>query len=310
MRRLRSTSPPKSAWPGVSTMFSRTPSHLDRRLLGEDRDALLALEVARVHHPVDDGLVRAERAGLAEHRVDERGLAVVDVGDDRDVAQVVADGGGGRVEGRAMAWAWRSRAVTHGPARVSHMAPFRAIRRRPAARPRYPRGTAPRARRCVGAIEAAVEQLDHPVGDLEHHRVVGGDHRRHALGPDDGPDQQHDLLPGLGVELAGRLVGQQQPRPVRQRAGDRDPLLLAAGELVGPVLRPRLRGPTSSSSSATRRSRAFGSAPTMRSGTSTFSAARQDRDQAERLEHERDRPPADAGRGGLVEVGDRSSHPR
>ena len=45
-------------------------------------------------HAVDDGLVRAERAGLAEHRVDERGLAVVDVGDDRDVAHVVAGAGG------------------------------------------------------------------------------------------------------------------------------------------------------------------------------------------------------------------------
>ena len=67
---------------------------VDGRLLGQDRDALLALEVARIHDPVDDGLVGAERAGLAEHRVDERGLAVVDVGDDGDVAQVGADRGG------------------------------------------------------------------------------------------------------------------------------------------------------------------------------------------------------------------------
>src|SRR5258707_5803708 len=32
-----------------------------------------------------DLLVCGEDAGLAEHRVDERGLAVIDVGDDRDV---------------------------------------------------------------------------------------------------------------------------------------------------------------------------------------------------------------------------------
>ena len=32
----------------------------------------------------------AEGAGLAQHRVDERRLAVVDVGDDRDVADVCA----------------------------------------------------------------------------------------------------------------------------------------------------------------------------------------------------------------------------
>ena len=36
-----------------------------------------------------DVLVGAEGAGLPEHGVDERGLAVVDVGDDRDVAQLV-----------------------------------------------------------------------------------------------------------------------------------------------------------------------------------------------------------------------------
>ena len=68
---------------------------VDRRLLGEDRDPFLALEVHRVEDAVDDGLVRAERAGLAEHRVDQGGLAVVDVGDDRDVPEVAARGGGG-----------------------------------------------------------------------------------------------------------------------------------------------------------------------------------------------------------------------
>ena len=59
----------------------------DRGVLGQDRDALLALEVHRVHDPVGDLLVRAEGAGLAQHGVDERGLAVVDVGDDGDVAE-------------------------------------------------------------------------------------------------------------------------------------------------------------------------------------------------------------------------------
>ncbi len=57
----------------------------DGRVLGEDRDALLALEVHRVEHALGDVLVLAERAGLPEHRVDERRLAVVDVRDDRDL---------------------------------------------------------------------------------------------------------------------------------------------------------------------------------------------------------------------------------
>ena len=43
------------------------------------------------------------------------------------------------------------------------------------------------------------------------------------------------MMPDRGgrVEVAGGLVGDQDHRPVDERAGDRDPLLLAAGELVG-----------------------------------------------------------------------------
>ena len=67
---------------------------LHRGVLGEDRDALLALEVTGVHDALGDVLVLPERAGLPEHRVDERRLAVVDVGDDGDVAQVVPLGEG------------------------------------------------------------------------------------------------------------------------------------------------------------------------------------------------------------------------
>ena len=59
-------------------------------VLREDRDALLALEVTGVHDPLGDalGLVGREGAGLTQHGVDERGLAVVDVGDDGDVAEI------------------------------------------------------------------------------------------------------------------------------------------------------------------------------------------------------------------------------
>ena len=64
------------------------PAIRDRGVLRHDRDALLALEVDRVHDPLGDGLVRAEDAALPEHRVDQGGLAVVDVGDDGDVPEV------------------------------------------------------------------------------------------------------------------------------------------------------------------------------------------------------------------------------
>ena len=40
----------------------------------------------------------------------------------------------------------------------------------------------------------------------------------------------------LGVEVAGRLVGPHDRGLADQRAGDRDPLLLAARQLGGPVV--------------------------------------------------------------------------
>jgi hypothetical protein len=46
----------------------------------------------RVEHALRNLLVLPEGAGLPEHGVDERRLPVIDVGDDRDVAQVVSAG--------------------------------------------------------------------------------------------------------------------------------------------------------------------------------------------------------------------------
>ena len=82
---------------GVTGRVDDVEDHVavaNRRVLGEDRDALLALEVVRVHHPLVDVLVGAERAGLPQQGVDQRGLAVVDVGDDRNIAQIRARGHG------------------------------------------------------------------------------------------------------------------------------------------------------------------------------------------------------------------------
>src|SRR5699024_5335828 len=61
-----------------------------RGVLGQDGDALLPLQVAGVHHPVYRLGTFGEGAGLPEHRVDQGGLAVVDVGDDGDVAKIGA----------------------------------------------------------------------------------------------------------------------------------------------------------------------------------------------------------------------------
>src|SRR2546422_277729 len=62
------------------------PAH--GRVLREDRDPALPLERVRVEHPLVHLLVGAEHAGLAEHFVHQRRLAVVDVSDDRDIAEL------------------------------------------------------------------------------------------------------------------------------------------------------------------------------------------------------------------------------
>ena len=55
--------------------------------LGQDGDAPLTLLIVGVHRALDRRLVGAEHARLRQKLVDQRGLAVVDVGDDGDVAK-------------------------------------------------------------------------------------------------------------------------------------------------------------------------------------------------------------------------------
>ena len=56
-------------------------------VLGQDRDAALALQIVGVHDALDDFLMLTVCTALLEHFVDQRGLAVVNVGDDGDVSQ-------------------------------------------------------------------------------------------------------------------------------------------------------------------------------------------------------------------------------
>jgi hypothetical protein len=62
------------------------PVIVDGGVLGEDGDAALALEVVGVHDALGDVLVRGERARLVQELVDQRRLAVIDVGDDREIS--------------------------------------------------------------------------------------------------------------------------------------------------------------------------------------------------------------------------------
>ena len=118
------------------------PSH--GRVLGQDGDALLALEVSGVHHAVGQLLMRPERAGLAEECVDQRGLAVVDVRHDGYVPDVVARShGGSNDRGRCAQLPIASGGRPRRPDRPRH--PERA--QRPPWRDRAPRVRAPAARR-------------------------------------------------------------------------------------------------------------------------------------------------------------------
>src|SRR5436190_2381433 len=102
-----------------------------------------------------------------------------------------------------------------------------------------------------GLHDAAVIERQRAAPDAANElAVVRGD--QHGRAPRvDLAEQVHDLEREVRIEVAGRLVGEDDHRIVDERARDRDPLLLAAGELhrirVHPVLQPdplqHLEGP-------------------------------------------------------------------
>jgi hypothetical protein len=68
---------------------------------------------------------------------------------------------------------------------------------------------------------------------------MGGDGQRESVLVAEGADQVEHAGAGIGVEVSGRLVTEQQIRSLGQRPGDRDALRLAAGELRGQVVELR-----------------------------------------------------------------------
>jgi hypothetical protein len=137
---------------------------------------------------------------------------------------------------------------------------------------------------------------------------VGGDQGGDALGGDNHAEQAHDLLGGLGVELAGGLVGQQHIGAAGQGAGDRHPLLLTAGQLAG-----ALPAVLAEADDVQHEANPFLTLAGRHAGDTQRDpdvlGGGQDGDQAERLEDERDRGPAQphplpAGHGGHVLPGD------
>ena len=109
------------------------------------------------------------------------------------------------------------------------------------------------------------------VGDRRGVRVVRDHHDRLAELVDRLAQQRQHLLAGARVEVAGRLVGEQDGRARDERAGDGDALLLAAGELGRAVRAPVARGrPCRAAPRPTPRS---GFAPASESGSTMFSSA-------------------------------------
>ena len=117
-------------------------------------------------------------------------------------------------------------------------------------RPADPSGVPARqACRLVG--ELALVQIDGPRGARRGVRVVGDHDDRLAVLAVERLQQVQDLVARLAVEVAGRLVAQQQGRVGDDRAGDADALLLAAGELPRVVSARGCVSPTIASAVAT-----------------------------------------------------------
>ena len=64
--------------------------HNHSRILGQNCDAALALQIIGVHHALDDLLILTKHARLPQQPVHQRGLAMVNVGNDRNIAKIHA----------------------------------------------------------------------------------------------------------------------------------------------------------------------------------------------------------------------------
>ena len=61
----------------------------DCRVLGQDRDTALTLDIAGVHDTLCNLLIGTENVTLLEHCIDQRRLTMVDVGNNRNISQLV-----------------------------------------------------------------------------------------------------------------------------------------------------------------------------------------------------------------------------
>src|ERR1039458_3043269 len=95
---------------------------------------------------------------------------------------------------------------------------------------------------CTSRITHRASRLNLPIHQFYYFGGAGGDPRivrghdkRGLVLIAQGAEEFDDLLAGMGVQVARRLVRQDQVRLVDERAGNGDALLLAAGKVVGVV---------------------------------------------------------------------------
>src|ERR1700759_1543929 len=80
--------------------------------------------------------------------------------------------------------------------------------------------------------DLALMQDDEIVARLDLVEQMRRPQHADALFGDELPDTPEDIGPGLAVEPDGRLIEQQQPRPMQQRARDFEPAHLPAREIA------------------------------------------------------------------------------
>ena len=84
--------------------------------------------------------------------------------------------------------------------------------------------------------DSPVLEFDDPLAHLVDHEVVVGGHQDRRARSIDPVEESHDADACAGVEVARRLVAQEDRRSIDESPSDGDPLLLAAGELMGQAL--------------------------------------------------------------------------
>src|SRR5207247_2012142 len=94
-----------------------------------------------------------------------------------------------------------------------------------------PRMTRPSRASPSASPDAPAAQRHHTVAARGERAIVGDEHERGAALRMSCEQKIDDLRPGGLVEVAGRLVGDEDGWVWRERAGKRDALLLAAGKL-------------------------------------------------------------------------------